>query len=286
VRASNGIEIATRYTIDTMPARSMVLLVGSRGSEYYRSSKVMAWLRRMARIDTILGAVGAAPYALARAGLLHNRRCTLHWERAELFADEFPDAVITQDLFVSDGRILTCAGGMAPFDMMLWLIAGQRGEELARAVSDTCICPTIRDGSAQQRMDTAARLGVTNRHVIELVEAMERNIEHPLSLGELGRIVGLSSRHVGRLFRDYLGEGPHQYYLRLRLEKASILLSQSDQSILDIGLACGFSSASHFSQSFARHFGLAPGAARRRERIVVFSPAARSDRESAASSRP
>jgi transcriptional regulator GlxA family with amidase domain len=286
VRASNGIEIATACSIDTMPALPMVLVVGGTGIEHYHSPRVSAWLRRLARTNTRLGAISGAPYVFARAGLLHERRCTLHWEQIEHFAEAFPSCIVTQDIFVADGRLLTCSGGMAPLDMMLWVIAEQQGAELARAVSDTSIHPKIRERTEKQRMEIEARLGITNRHIVAVVDQMERNIEQPLGLGALSRVVGLSPRHLGRLFQEHLGEGPHQYYLRLRLERARVLLSQSDQSILDIGLACGFSSASHFSQSFARHFGLAPGAARRRERIVVFSPAARSDRESAASSRP
>jgi len=286
VRASNGIEISTACAIDTMPTLPMVLVVGGTGIEHYDSPRVTAWLRRLGRTGTRLGAISGAPYVFARAGLLHDKRCTLHWEQIEHFAEAFPHSIVTQDIFVADGRLLTCSGGMAPLDMMLWLIGEQHGPELARAVSDTSIHPKIRERTEKQRMEIQARLGIANRHVVALVDRMERNLEQPLSLVELGRVVGLSPRHVGRLFQEHLGEGPHHYYLRLRLERARVLLCQSDQSILDIGLACGFSSASHFSQSFARHFGMAPGAARRRERPLRFSPAARPAPENAASSRP
>jgi transcriptional regulator GlxA family with amidase domain len=270
VHASNGIEISTAFNIDTAPALPMVLLVGGAGNEHYHNPRLSAWLRRVALTSTTLGAISAAPYALARAGLLHNRRCTLHWERTGHFADEFPDCVVTQDIFVSDGRILTCAGGTSSFDMMVWVIAGQLGGALARAVSDTCIYPAIRDGGAKQRMGTERRLGTTNRYVVALVDEMERNIERPLNVAELARVVGLSARQVGRLFREHLGDGPHQYYLKLRLDRASILLSQSDHSILEIALACGFSSSSHFSQSFVTHFGLTPREARLRDRGKTF----------------
>lgn len=266
VRASNGIEIATSHTIDTMPALPMVLLAGGAGNEHYHNPHLHACLRRLALTDTILGAISAAPYVLARAGLLRNRRCTLHWERAGQFAEEFPDCIVTPDLFVSDGRILTCAGGTSAFDMMVSVIAGQLGPALARAVTDTCIYPGIRDGAAQQRMLTGRRLGIRNSTVAAVVEEMERNIERPLRLAELGKAVGLSPRQVGRLFREHLGEGPHQYYLRLRLDKAFDLISQSDRPIMEIALACGFSSSSHLSQSFFHRFGLTPREARLRDR--------------------
>ena len=91
---------------------------------------------------------------------------------------------------------------------------------------------------------------------------MEANLEEPLSREDLAASVGLSTRQVERLFRKYLGCTPARHYLELRLRRARMLLAQTSMSILDVSIACGFVSASHFSKCYREMFTHTP----RRER--------------------
>jgi AraC-like DNA-binding protein len=75
---------------------------------------------------------------------------------------------------------------------------------------------------------------------------MEANIGEPLTTEDIARLVGVSRRQLERLFRQHLDALPSRWYLELRLERARRLLQESAQSILQIGLSCGFSSAPHF----------------------------------------
>ena len=86
--------------------------------------------------------------------------------------------------------------------------------------------------------------------------------EEPVTRARLAREVGLSTRQLERLFRKYLGCTPTRHYLELRLEHARRLLLQTDMSVLDVALACGFVSASHFSKCFRELFGRTPRAER------------------------
>jgi transcriptional regulator GlxA family with amidase domain len=87
---------------------------------------------------------------------------------------------------------------------------------------------------------------------------MEANIGEPLTTEDVARLVGMSRRQLERLFRQHLGALPSRWYLELRLERARRLLQESAQSILQIGLSCGFSSAPHFSNAYRSHFGRTP----------------------------
>jgi len=75
--------------------------------------------------------------------------------------------------------------------------------------------------------------------------------------------VGLSRRQLERLFRQYLDAMPSKYYLGLRLMKARTQLQRTSKSVLQIGLACGFSSAAHFSNVYRDRFGVTPREERR-----------------------
>jgi transcriptional regulator GlxA family with amidase domain len=68
----------------------------------------------------------------------------------------------------------------------------------------------------------------------------------------------MSTRQLERLFRRYLNRSPKRYYMELRLEKARNLLLQTDMSVINVALACGFTSPSHFSKCYRAHFNRTP----------------------------
>ena len=88
---------------------------------------------------------------------------------------------------------------------------------------------------------------------------MENNIEDPLTPDEIADVVGLSTRQLERLFAKYLTISPKRHYLRIRLEKGRNLLRQTDLSVTDVCVACGFKSLSHFSKSYRANYGIPPG---------------------------
>jgi transcriptional regulator GlxA family with amidase domain len=99
----------------------------------------------------------------------------------------------------------------------------------------------------------------------EAVSLMEANIEEPLSTDEISSLVGISRRQLERQFKQYLGSVPSRYYLELRLQRARQLLLDSNHSIVQVGLMCGFSSGSHFSTAYSTLFGITPREERQRK---------------------
>jgi transcriptional regulator GlxA family with amidase domain len=87
---------------------------------------------------------------------------------------------------------------------------------------------------------------------------MEANLEDPISPAKLAEEVGISTRQLERLFRRYLARSPKRYYMELRLQKARHLLLQTDMSVINVALACGFTSPSHFSKCYRTHFSTTP----------------------------
>ena len=277
VEASNGFAAIIHGAISDATALPTLFVCGGIGTEHYRNSHLYARLRRLASHGTAIGAVCTGTYVLARAGLLDGYRCTIHWENLAGFAEEFPDIEVIPELYEIDRNRFTCAGGTAAIDMMLSLIAGRLGHDVAAGVADQLMHHRIRSGYEGQRMELRARLNISHPKLLEAISAMEGSLESPMGCADLAETVGLSPRQLERLFRKLLNESPTRYYLGLRLDRARYLLLQTSLSILNVALACGFVSASHFSKCYREHFGWAPsderrGVDRSTDRAIAASP--------------
>ena len=87
---------------------------------------------------------------------------------------------------------------------------------------------------------------------------MEESNEDPRPVQAIAADVDLSPRQLERLFAKYLRSSPSRYYLHLRLERARNLLLETTKPILDVAVACGFASASHFSRCYRSLYGHKP----------------------------
>lgn len=219
---------------------------------------VLNWVRREARKGLKIGGLCTGAHVLACAGLLDGKRATIHWENHDSFSEEFEEVTLTKSVFVVDGNRMTTAGGTSSIDLMLKLIADQHGEELANAVADQLIYSSIRTDQDTQRLSVPTRIGVRHPKLSQVIHMMEKNIEEPISPAILARDVGMSTRQLERLFRRYLNRSPKRYYMELRLQKARNLLMQTDMSVINVALACGFSSPSHFSKCYRAQYGTTP----------------------------
>jgi transcriptional regulator GlxA family with amidase domain len=222
------------------------------------TKKVLGWLRREARKGLVIGGLCTAAYCLAKAGLLDGRRATIHWENQDSFSEEFDEVELTKSVFVVDKNRMTTAGGTSSIDLMLKIIADDHGEDLANAVADQLIYSSIRTDQDTQRLSVPTRIGVRHPKLSQVIQIMENNIEEPISPSILAQDVGMSTRQLERLFRRYLNRSPKRYYMELRLQKARNLLMQTDMSVINVALACGFASPSHFSKCYRAHYDTTP----------------------------
>ncbi|WP_373089254.1 GlxA family transcriptional regulator [Sneathiella sp.] len=261
--SSAGIEVSVEGKIADMPVFPIVFTCGGIDIQKHTSPQIISTLRRLASHGSDIGAICTGAHVLAKAGLLNGYRCTIHWENLSGFQEDFPDLDITSELFEIDRNRYTCAGGTSSLDMMLSLITNHANHELALAVADQLIYHRIREGNERQRMELRARLGISHPKLLAAISCMEDNLEEPLSCSDLATKVGLSTRQLERLFQKYLKFSPTRYYLGLRLDRARYLLTQTSLPIIEVALACGFVSASHFSKCHREHFGRTPSDERR-----------------------
>lgn len=236
----------------------VVVLCGGTNISRYSSPKLIAWIRREVRRGVTIVGLCTAAYTLAKAGLLDDRRATIHWENHDGFLEAFPDVDMTKSVYVMDGKIITTAGGTASMDLMLALIARDHGPEIANAVADQQIYTSIRTDRDSQRLSVPTRIGVRHPKLAAVIQKMELNIEEPIRPAALATEVGLSTRQLERLFRRYMNRSPKRYYMELRLGRARNLLMQTDMNVINVALACGFASPSHFSKCYRAHYDTTP----------------------------
>lgn len=103
---------------------------------------------------------------------------------------------------------------------------------------------------------------LTQRQVKQVTEFIVAHLTQDLSLETLAQQAGFSAYHFARLFRQTMGESPHQFVLRQRIEKAQRLLKDTNAPLARIALDSGFANQSHFTRIFKHRLGLTPRAYR------------------------
>ena len=275
--ASNGIKLNVDMSLKEARERvrggerpDHVFVCGSLGIERFHDRNLNSWIASLDRQKIGIGALDTGAWVLADAGVLDGRRCAIHWESLPAFSERFPGG-----------------GGLCrPLRGRRQLLHLRRRHRFARhdAASDrrasrraivTKVCEQaltdrMRSPTDRQRLPLRARLGLQNTKLLFIIELMEANISEPLSLVEIARYAGLSRRQIERLFRRNLGRSPARYYLEIRLDRARHLLIQSDAPIVEVAVACGFVSASHFSKCYRELYARSPQQERQgRERLLA-----------------
>ena len=258
VRCSNGVSIVADGSIGPTAPEDTIFICSGVDGYLAASDKTVAWLREQQRHGRTVGGVCTGAFTLARAGLLTERRFTLHWENQAAFQECFPDLPITDQLYCHDGSVITCGGGNACVDMMVSLIEEHHGEGLAAKVLEMCLMGERRPGAKNQRPPISAEIGLRHPVLVEVLRQMKTRFADDIDIDALAARHGLSRRQLERLFQNKLGAPPGQKLREIRLAHANSLLAETDLSITEIAAACGFPSGDAFRKAYRKMFGTAP----------------------------
>lgn len=191
---------------------------------------------------------------------------TTHWENTELLKERGSLIDTGQAIAAQDGGIVTCAGMGTTYDVTLALIGRHVSPATQMAVANILLHDKIRDFSTMQPFSGAKGTVTGDRELDQCIEIMQANIEDPLPIGELVKVLSLSNRSLERKFRLHLNTTPNRFYRELRLTKANNLLLNTTMSVRDVGLACGFSNG--FSGLYKSFYGITPAVLRKQRRAA------------------
>lgn len=210
-------------------------------------------LRTAADKQVALAGLWSGAWFIGQAGLLDGYRCAIHPEHRAALAEIARHSQVTSESFVVDRDRLTAASPTGAFHMVLEWIGTLHGNDLAEGIVGILAFEESRYKRVKPTLH--AKMSEPLRTVISLMSA---NIEEPLSTDQLAAYSGRSRRQIERLFQQQLGTTPARYYLELRITEGRRLLQHSDLPVLDVSVACGFVSPSHFSKCYTAYFGNSP----------------------------
>lgn len=232
-------------------------------------SELSRWLGRVAAESRRVCSVCTGIFCLAEAGLLDQRRVTVHWQHADTLAQKYPTMhVDPEPLFLRDGKFYTSAGCTAAMDLSLALIEEDLGVEVAMGIaSDTLMF--LRRPGRQAQISPLLKLQISDREPLrELQTWMLEHLHLPLTVEDLAAQVHMSPRNFARSFVAAVGTTPARFLETLRLEAARRRLEETHQGMDQIASECGFGSAETMRRSFVRNLGNPPSTYRRQSGIA------------------
>ena len=258
VRCSNRVLITPDRAMEPVPREAYSFVCSGTEPLEACSDDALFWIRRQRAFGGRVGGICSGAFALAKAGVLEDRQFTLHWENQPSFQESFPGLVPTPNLYENDSGLMTCGGGGAATDMMLDLIEREHGRDLAIVVADMCIHARSHNREAPQKSAYSVVLGSRNTRLIKAMQMMQDNIEEPVDVSDIADEIQISRRQLERLFKRYVNMTPNRFYYDLRISRAHALLNETNMTVTEISIACGFSSTGQFGKRFKEKFGVSP----------------------------
>lgn len=172
------------------------------------------------------------------------------------------DYGLASTLFAPDRQVLDLVWKMLDAQVAAGPLAAQYCDGLVTAL--LCYLLERYAGIADDAQDARASHGLGGARLRKVLAHVHDHLDRELPIAELAALCSMSESHFSRAFRTAVGLPPHQYVMKLRLERACEALLHSDAKIVDVALDLGFANASHFSRAFAQRYGMPPASYRRR----------------------
>lgn len=258
--ASNGLKIDTEC-LASLPGTDwdFVIVSSSWAPETHCEPPLLSALKIFSKNGCTMGSLDTGAFILAEAGLLRARTVTVHYEHIDAFRELYPTTDVIEDLFVFESDVVSCCGGAAAIDFGLQIVKSVKGEVLANQTARYLYQENIRPAGTRQQPESQEPLGRSVPGPIkDAVRVMEQHLEDVLSIPEICKLVGVSQRHLDRLFSQHVKKTPALYYRHIRLDRARGLITQTDMPLSEVCVAAGFLNPVHFSRIYKERFGLSP----------------------------
>lgn len=247
-----------RIGLEGIQDLDLLVVCGGYRTELKTNHQLTGFLRAASELGIALGGLWNGAWFLGSAGLLDGYRCAIHPEHRPALSEISKVSKVTSDPFVVDRDRLTASSPAGAFHMALEWIKTLHDKALIDGIEDILSF----EESRYRRIKISPNISLS-APLREVVKLMDANLEEPLELDQLAAYAGRSRRQVERLFREQLDTTPQRYYLELRITEARRLLQHTELSQVEILVACGFVSPSHFSKCYDSYFGYRPSKEKR-----------------------
>ncbi len=216
------------------------------------------WIQEQQKHGAKICSICTGAYLLAQASILKMKKCTTHWKYLDDFEKRFPEVILLRDrLFVQDGPIYTSAGVASGIDLSLFIIEEIFGSLMAARVAKEIVVFLRRTENDPQLSIFLQYRNHLQDRIHQVQDLISQHLENGIKINELADQVYMSPRNLTRLFKKTTGITVGKYHEKLRIERASILLSQG-QKVESVAHACGFSGAGQLRVLLKKQVGLLP----------------------------
>ncbi|CAM5214081.1 hypothetical protein CDEF62S_04785 [Castellaniella defragrans] len=213
VRSSSGIQVVPSEALGDPARFDYLVVVGGLLTRPPVSRRVLEFIRRAAGTDVHLVGLCTGVFTLMQAGVLDGYRMCVSWFHYWDFLERFPGAdpglVSADRLFVFDRRRITCSGGRASIDVAAEILRRHVDQSIVQKALRILQVDDTGRANAAQPLPPGIRPS-THPAVRRAVLLMEQHVGKALSLGELADRLGVSARHLERLFKECTGQSPRR----------------------------------------------------------------------------
>lgn len=268
VSGETGMMVRAEPAIDNYGFSDLMVVVGG------KHAKTPHWLRRaraMQKKARLVVLLSDAATAYIKSTNSPAGRVTTHWRDISALREEGYHPNLTTRFSENNDGIVTAAGAGATAELVIGLIASQLKSSQVAELGNRLLLHTIRKSDAEQPKDIADNEGLFDAHVTQAIRLMEDTIADPMPMAELTARVGLSTRHLERVFRNVFDDSPARFYKRLRAKRARAMIEETLMPMVEIAVATGFGSSNTLSKAVKDEYGVTPSKMRARRKINLLT---------------
>ena len=263
----NGVSLLAGSRWDSAPEADLVIIptIGGDIAETLNANQgLLPLLQRWHQEGRDLASNCTGAFLLGESGLLAGREATTHWGYSSLFRQRYPKVALRPHRLITADDTLFCAGGgMAWFDLGLFLVERYCGVDTARALARAFVMDMGRDSQAAYGSIHARRYH-QDEAIIAVQDWLDDHLAEMIRMDALASHFHMTPRTFKRRFHNATGDTPLRYLQQLRVERAKKLLEQPHRRLAEITRAVGYEDTSAFSRLFHNRTGMTPGAYRSR----------------------
>ncbi|MGR3434290.1 MAG: GlxA family transcriptional regulator, partial [Shimia sp.] len=265
--ASCGIEVEATASYPPPEAFDRIVVIGGLLRDLGDAPPAQRRYLHAARAAGVpILAVCTGCFVVAEEGLLGSGPAAVHPYHQQEFRAAWPNISQQADCdyaSTSDGAVTTVLGGTSILPLMTEIIAERFGPDRAAKTVYQMTLPSRQSLGPMDPIGPARPPMVSDPRIQKALVILDAVAARDPSVAELARSLGLSERHLLRLFRSQVGKGPKDYLIDVKLRAAVWMLRNTTRSITSIAYAAGFSSGASLAVHCRNRLGSSPTDIRR-----------------------
>ncbi len=222
-----------------------------------KDQHLVTWLIEQNGKGTEIASVCTGAFLLAASGLVDHMPCATHWDAADDLRDMFPKVKVTMDVLTKANGIYTNAGGYSFLNLALFFVEKYFDRRTA------ILCSKMFQIDIGRRSQSPFVIFQAQKQhgdvlILKAQDFLEQNIRAKIYFEDLSKNLAISRRNFDRRFLNATGNTPLGYVQKLRIELAKIDLEETNKTLPDIILDCGYSDEKSFKELFQRLVGISP----------------------------